>query len=179
MKLTKVLYLLLALAFPVAIFLFLKLFGSNKFEVQPLFSDGLGEVPAECNANSSGQYYVPEKVLNQLHWSGIKELTLFYFVQDSVSVNNSVNRIKESSYTDKVSFIQVRSSSDSTGKEDSSWVYLPVDSLLYFKKCVFFVNNPYSLVLIDKERRIRGFYQLSKRDEVDRLLMELEIILMN
>lgn len=33
------------------------------------------------------------------------------------------------------------------------------------------------LVLIDKEKRIRGYYDGTKRDEVDRLIMEIQILL--
>jgi hypothetical protein len=42
---------------------------------------------------------------------------------------------------------------------------------------VFLLEGPRQAVLIDSQRRIRGFYDLRNRDEVDRLRVELKILL--
>jgi hypothetical protein len=42
--------------------------------------------------------------------------------------------------------------------------------------CIFVVPSGSNVVLVDGERRIRGYYQLDGRDETDRLLVELKIL---
>jgi hypothetical protein len=42
--------------------------------------------------------------------------------------------------------------------------------------CIFVVPSGSNAVLVDGERRIRGYYQLDGRDETDRLLVELKIL---
>jgi hypothetical protein len=46
-----------------------------------------------------------------------------------------------------------------------------------WKKCVFLVNEPWQAVLLDQDKRIRGYYDLRNRDEEDRLRVELKILL--
>ncbi len=56
---------------------------------------------------------------------------------------------------------------------------MPIESgtLAERKKCFLFLEEPNDLILVDSAKRIRGYYQLSSREEVDRLLMELSIML--
>ena len=61
-------------------------------------------------------------------------------------------------------------------KEASTLTPDPAD-LDDWRKCIFLLNQPNQTVLMDKERRIRGFYDLRLRDEVDRLRVELKILL--
>lgn len=55
-------------------------------------------------------------------------------------------------------------------ERDSSWHR-------YVKKCVFFMKADSDVVVLDKERRIRGYYVGSSREDVDRLIVELKIML--
>ena len=36
---------------------------------------------------------------------------------------------------------------------------------------------PANVVLVDSEKRIRGYYSIGSREEVDRLILELQILL--
>jgi hypothetical protein len=45
------------------------------------------------------------------------------------------------------------------------------------KDCVFLLHDPYDIVLFDKQGFIRGQYYSGDRDEIDRLILELSIIL--
>jgi hypothetical protein len=53
----------------------------------------------------------------------------------------------------------------------------PSAESLKLKKCVFFLNDPFDLVLIDPAGIIRGQYVAADREEIDRLLTELTILL--
>ena len=49
----------------------------------------------------------------------------------------------------------------------------------YFVKCNLIMNDPspYTLVLVDGERRIRGYFDAVQLEEIDRLNTELYILL--
>ena len=179
MKPVKIVYLMLALVLPVSIFLFLKYFGENKFSVEPFFKNGV-ESNTECPESLQGQYYVSEDILIQLRWSEEKKLTLFY-CPDNVTQNSSqLTRIGESIDTTQFLIIKVVPKEDNSYPPiDNSMVSIQSDSLNQWKKCALFLKSPYDLILIDNQRRIRGYYQLSNREEVDRLLLEIKIILMD
>ncbi len=51
------------------------------------------------------------------------------------------------------------------------------DKARYWKNCIFFLYNPFDLVLLDSKGMIRGQYESASREEMDRLLTELSIIL--
>ena len=45
------------------------------------------------------------------------------------------------------------------------------------KQCIFFLKEPFNLVLVDRRGTIRGEYVTNDREDVDRLLTEIAIIL--
>jgi len=46
-----------------------------------------------------------------------------------------------------------------------------------FYDCDLLLQKPLSIVLVDDQRRIRGYYDPQHRDEVDRLIVEMKILL--
>jgi protein SCO1/2 len=73
----------------------------------------------------------------------------------------------------------------------SMWTFVTGDSTAIYQaaKCGYFIavqkspdtslifDHSEKLVLIDKQRRIRGFYAGTKREEVDRLIAEIQILM--
>jgi hypothetical protein len=47
------------------------------------------------------------------------------------------------------------------------------------QQCAFLMKRDASVVMVDHMRRIRGQYDGSSRDDIDRLLVEIDIILKN
>jgi hypothetical protein len=43
--------------------------------------------------------------------------------------------------------------------------------------CFLFLKKPWTTILIDREKRIRGYYAPSTREESDRLIVEMKILL--
>jgi hypothetical protein len=155
-KYKKVILLFLALMLPVCIFLFLKVFGKNQFNVPALFTDVPPESMDECGVAVVLPYHVPDSVLNSLSLSKEK-LTLIHFgIMESKEEKN------------------LQSVKDDQGSK-LKFVLLP-DSLVSLKQCVFFLDDPDDLVLVDSLGTIRGQYQSTQRDEIDRLRMELSIL---
>lgn len=179
MKGIKIIYLLLALALPVSVFLFLKFFGQNQFDVEPLFTELLPiNVPADCDHVHELPYTIPEHILVDLDWSSRDSLTLFYFKPVAASTTG-LNRIPEAYTSTEARIIEISDESGIPELKDSLTSEKPgsEDQLLKLKKCFLFIEEPNNLVLVDNRRRIRGIYQVENRDEFDRLMLEIKIIL--
>lgn len=179
MKGVKIIYLLLALALPVSVFLFLKYFGQNQFDVEPLFLETLpAGVQADCDNVYELPYSIPENILLNLSWSSGDSLTLFYFKSDSIRIP-ALNRIPEEYASAEVHFIELKTESEKPDMNDGKMIEIPgnTSELSQLKKCFLFVDEPNNLLLVDNQRRIRGIYQAENRDEFDRLMLEIKIIL--
>lgn len=158
MKGTKILLLLAALLVPALVFIFLKIFGRNEFAVAPLFTDEQPEV-AGC-APVTLPYYLPDSVVEALDF-GRDSLLLVAFGEASVEAKRQRRRVEEE--TKGAAPRQVTVARDDA--RYTSW-----------HNCIFFLKEPFDLVLVDKAGVIRGQYTTDDRDEIDRLLTELTII---
>jgi hypothetical protein len=152
-KYKKVIVLFLALLFPVCIFLFLKLFGKNEFAVPPLYSDVYPDNLEACGVTVELPYRIPDSVRNWLSLPK-ERLTLIYFGSGEEKNLDNVTRENRS----KLEFKQLS------------------DTLQRLKNCIFFLEDPKDLTLVEGDGTIRGQYDTGDRDEIDRLRMELSIL---
>ncbi len=175
MKVIKLILLLLALALPVLIFMFLKFFGKNEFAVEPLYQDGPPAVEG-CVQPPNGPFAIKVELLRGLGWSEKDSLTLVYVAKQSGG-SEAWGRIRENFTPVELPILKITATglNDSTLTEE--FVQVPSDSIQTLKKCFLFLHEPYNLLLVDSRRRIRGHYPLDNREEIDRLIMEAEIIL--
>lgn len=157
MKVGKALVILTALVLPIGIFLFLKIFGENKFEVAPLFQTELPEVASGCSTITT-PYLIPGEIVDR-YIKTENELSVIV-VDSEVSV---LSRIFDQFSGDPVKVKRIESSETMAGQS--------------LKECVFLLYGPYDIVLFDKQGFIRGQYYSGDRDEIDRLILELSIIL--
>ena len=156
MNTKKAVFLFLALLFPACIFVFLKFFGKNEFDVPPLYADVYPPAAAECNVSVKLPYHIPDEV----HAALGDSLTLVHFG----TLTNAAEQ-------------QIRRVTNEHGKEFKLRSLHLSDSVSKLKKCVFFLNDQYDLALVDKDGMIRGQYISDDREEVDRLITELSILL--
>ena len=179
MNKVKLLVLILALALPVGIFLFLKFFGKNEFEVKPLFTDVFpSNLPSDCGFQLAIPYVIPDTILSRLAWNSSDSLTLFSFnpeiakplYLDRLLLNNKPHLLR-------VVLIQGSTMKPVEEGKGIKSAVLADPVLAYSKNCFLFINEPNDLILVDQKGRIRGYYQLSNREEFDRLIMEISIIL--
>jgi len=159
MKLKKIVFLFLALLFPICIFIFLKLFGKNEFAVAPLYTDIYPEGVESCGTRITLPYSIPDSVQAQLK---LKEdsLTLLQVGESKGESEKQLNRV-ENEFGDQLQLKTFPSTSESSKLKD----------------CVFFLKDSYDLVLIDNRGVIRGQYISNDREDIDRLLTELAILL--
>jgi hypothetical protein len=150
----KTIFLSLALILPVIVFVFLKMFGKNKFEI-PVFHDKKVELVTGCDYKYAAPYLLPDSALSAIGWKG-NEATLIMF---SKMEGEGKMRVSEKFESTK---LQVVNLAEGDGKK---------------MKCAFLLSDKFNAVLVDQKKQIRGYYQLSTREEVDRLMVELSILL--
>lgn len=154
-------YLLIALALPGLIFIFLKIFGRNHFDIPVYYKDGITDSLNECSGAHQGQYFLPDSVLTIFK---CKNDVTSLFVDDSEINSKAVEKLKFS-FKDQLQIISLNS--------------LELTRLKGIKKCTLFLNEPWKAVLVDKQKRIRGYYAFTSLEETDRLNVEVEILLAN
>lgn len=183
-RMKKLFILFLLLLTPVLVFVFLKWFGENRYDI-PIFHEyGMGE-SIECAdlipADPGGLAGYPGKIV------------VFGFLtgaHSDVKVNH-LSRIVNYFNSDEIVVLSVSTGKDSAGSPPiltdarlDNWKYInPEDKLGYILECGLGLPNEEAsmdkFVLVDKERRIRGYYEALDREEVDRLMVEIRILLDN
>lgn len=156
----KSLFLVLALVLPVGIFLFLKFFGKNEFDVEPLFQLPV-PVADRCGPDYVFPYVIPDSIGQELNIQQA-ELTVVVCGDTKDMFSRQVNRIEDEFSADPV---QVE------------WWIRDGDESQFARQCILLMNDPLSFALLDKEGRIRGQYDGTSLDEMDRLIVEMKIIL--
>ncbi len=156
----KILYLFIALLLPVLIFLFLKYFGKNEFDIPVYYEKGVEDsLTAKCGVKIDQHYFVPDSAMSALKWNGRATLVIDINENELKTINELV---EDEGFVNLSLF---------------SLANLPPEKLGEFKKCVLFMRNPWNAVLIDNQKRIRGYYKIGHRDDMDRLEVELKILL--
>jgi len=155
----KVVYLFIALLLPIGIFLFLKIFARNEFDVQPLFVEK-GETQIGCFPITY-PYAVPDSVLNLYPFPG-DSLLLIRFDDKQDESDKQWTRLTKSFQSFRITLKRT-----------------PAHELKnpYRRKCIFLLQEPLDLVLLDTKGVVRGQYLSSDREDVDRLITEVTILL--
>lgn len=174
----KTIILIAAFVLPVGIFLFLKTMGKNEFAVEPYYETGVINRPIECGAVDNKPYKIPDAVLNDLLWSASDSLVL-YIIDEKVFDEQDVSLQLEGLYKHNELRKWKIVSDSSFRKTEQFFKILERDKVTIdqLKDCFFIMEENKNAVLIDRLKRIRGYYDLSDRKEVDRLVVEIKIIL--
>ena len=155
MKTKQIILLSIALLMPVAVFLFLKGFGRNEFIVPAMFTDSLPSRSVACAEEITLPYAISK---TELENAGISadSLACVYF----------------NAQADKDLLARVRN--EYTGYPIRFYDGAQMNPQK--KECVFLLQEPFDVALVDSKGRIRGQYNSGKRDEIDRLITEIAII---
>lgn len=160
------------LLIPVVIFLFLKFFGENRFDI-PIYYQTAQENPfSDCPEISEWPYTVKGLDDNYL-----PALFLFYEADGSISlldIENIIQRLDESveGITNHVY------TTDSALATEYDVTALSERSFNTLRRCALLTDTLNQYILVDTKKQIRGYYGL-ERDEIDRLIVELKILLEN
>lgn len=171
MKGLKVIILLAALILPTLFYLFLKYFGKNEYRVEPLYQTGDIIVPADCHEKLTAPYLLPDSVFHSLSsTSGVDRphLILVSMFHDESILNQTCGRELER--------VLDKFKADSVGHTTLFSTEHPEHYRQWFN-CVFLAQEPNDVILVDDQRRLRGYYNCNDREDMDRLVDEIAIIL--
>ncbi|MGK7397825.1 MAG: hypothetical protein ACNS62_24850 [Candidatus Cyclobacteriaceae bacterium M3_2C_046] len=199
--------LIMLLAVPVFLYIFLQLYGSNNYEIPVYYSSGISDSLVNC-PDDSGQHRIAS--LNFIATSGQElntknllsnRITVFSFLPGDcgqpcqVKFNQLSRVLSAFDQPDPVQVVSfVPHDIDSTAFDQLQALYDPGDwyfgqanltDLQQFAYCdlvlpldkiteVYFMDT---FVLVDQQHRIRGYYEGTNREDIDRLILEIRILL--
>jgi len=193
--------LLLTLAVPALLFVFLHTFGENQFVIPVYYQDGVPLSRENCTW-LPGPYQVPDFTLftadsNKVSSAILDQKTsIIHFVpatenQEMTQLYADLNRLMTAFQTNaSVQLLSLFSSNTSKPDPDhryvNRWLVLSgnPETIDHLSTCGFIVPSvdfpdlspEYQLVLVDGKRRIRGYYDSREKEEIDRLITEIEIL---
>ncbi|MEJ1237843.1 hypothetical protein WBG78_06940 [Chryseolinea sp. T2] len=187
----KIIILTLVFILPIAVFVFLKLFGRNEFDVAPLYVSEVPSLRAECGFKPAAPYFVEDSIQRYFNISA-DSLTVIFFGPLSGEAQNQLDRVREQTAPDPVQILDAATigvplpdvtsnatfGTDTSSHQDGSIIRaLSPAEAVALKHCVFFLDSVKDVVMLDRQGAIRGQYAAADRDEIDRLLTEITIIL--
>lgn len=183
-------FLFLLIALPVLIFLFLKFFGRNEFTIPVYYQKGLGDsLSTPCLDRARQQYVVKDGLVNE----GVINIVHFERLDGPVLKTRleELERVQDVFFNDaEIELTTYLNGSSIVTKDitdynrriqflDNFWRINQLDSLSWanLKYCGMAMSNlDNRVVLVDKQNRIRGYYNIMEREETDRLILELRIL---
>jgi len=186
-KLTKGLLLFIALLLPVLIFVFLKMFGSNKFDI-PIFNHT--EISQNVNCDDIQLPHLVKGIEGSLEPIKSTSIVNIYHVMPmGISADELKglmvvkDRLAESDAVIHTIAV-LDSATDITGLRQTYQIggiwelhEMPKDQLINSINCQLMITGNESMVLVDKEGKIRGYYIGSDEEEIDRLILESKILI--
>lgn len=171
----KVFFLVVALIVPSLIYMFLKGFGDNKFEIPIFYKDGI--TIEGCDIQKSSTHLVDFEAYT------LQGEQLFYFpkwVNDN-EFYRQCDRIKS-----KHPYLVFTAIADSSNYKIIGNILLVSDEQHLFDvaNCSLVLGQDTAilepiynrLVLVDRKKRVRGYYNGNELEEMDRLDVELDIL---
>jgi hypothetical protein len=152
----KIVLLFVGLALPILVFVFLKVFGRNEFNVPLIYENGVKKIPEGCDFYYGTPYLLNDSLPQALGYPSDK-LVVINFDKPSKKLKDLIG--------DFAPDVVLIANPKNQNGEDSTLV-----------KCALLLHAPETIVLIDQQKQIRGYYT-TERDELDRLEAELKIIL--
>lgn len=183
----KIVVLLLVFVLPIGIFVFLKLFGRNEFDVAPLYVNDTPRGATACGFTPELPYHVPDSI-QQLYNLRSDSLTVIFFGPLSGEGRNQLDRVREQTGSDPVNIIE-QQGTDALSVASDAQVTIRSDIPASdehrvreqhserLKQCIFYLDSGMNVVMLDRKGAIRGQYIADDRDEIDRMLTEIAIIL--
>ncbi|MDN5202835.1 SCO family protein [Fulvivirgaceae bacterium BMA10] len=207
-KVTKVVVLIITLLVPVIIYIFLKTFGTNQYDLPIFYEQGvISSSSVDCSYAEGKVHTIPDFELfagngEILTGTSIQDhFSVFHFFKSTNSKENKdvsfeLARVQDAFSEPQLKILSIAIDSvDQEGNQfyrnvnsenKSNWIFLNGDKSEIQKllNCGFVIwdhptkrDDSFPLVLIDKEKRIRGYYDGGSRKEVDRLILEINVLL--
>ena len=163
---------------PIFVFLFLKKYGDNQFELPVLYPEG--NPIAECGRGVLQHKLTPEILFENnvdlpalIHVPSTQQNKFYSDLNSVLAKHNQVNLYK----------LILKDTTHLLWNKSS--ITFTADKYINFLNCELILGEDHKLkepivnkyVLVDDERRIRGYYNCSELDDIERLDVELDILL--
>ncbi len=174
-NLKKVLFLIAALIIPSLVYVFLRGFGNNKFEIPVYYSEGIKIEGCSSDVDKA-------HLVNFENYE-LEGAQLFYFPQwvDNEAFYQQCKRIQKKPY--HVSFTAIADTTlqsklgNTLVVSDEAHLYNIANCSLVLGQEIAITSPMYNkLVLVDAQKRIRGYYDGADLEDMDRLDIELDIL---
>jgi hypothetical protein len=153
----KGILLFIGLLLPVLVFLFLKFFGRNEFDVPLIFERPI-VAPPGCNRSYSHPYILEDSIVNIL--GRRSKLVLITFGNEQ-QLERAVTKID----TVDLRLVSVHD------------LKLSEEQIGYLRECVLLLGSEKDVALIDARKQLRGQYESDDREDLDRMVAEINILL--
>ncbi len=151
--------LLFSLLFPIIVFLFLKFYGQNEYELSVY--------------NSSCSEIIDEYIINDFNRKNNIRIVDIRMTDNDILVDNYINKLE---INDQIEVITL-----SNKLRNLNWLNLVVDKVL-IERLSGCIPNEYLeksfILLLDKQNRVRGHFYSADRKEIERLDVEIDILLL-
>ena len=151
--------LLFSLLFPIIVFLFLKFYGQNEYELSVY--------------NSSCSEIIDEYIINDFNRKNNIRIVDIRMTDNDILVDNYINKLE---INDQIEVITL-----SNKLRNLNWLNLVVDKVL-IERLSGCIQNEYLeksfILLLDKQNRVRGHFYSADRKEIERLDVEIDILLL-
>ena len=151
--------LLFSLLFPIIVFLFLKFYGQNEYELSVY--------------NSSCSEIIDEYIINDFNRKNNIRIVDIRLTNNDILVDNYINKL---GINDQIEVITL-----SNKLRNLNWLNLVVDEVL-IERLSGCIQNEYLeksfILLLDKQNRVRGHFYSADRKEIERLDVEIDILLL-
>lgn len=157
----KWVYLFFAIFLPILLTFFLKFFGKSEFNIPVYYESGVNAdtLSKDCRYQYSAPYKVADSLIRNLSTNVHKPMVIT--IDSSSETKKNFERIDEELVNGEYDFVVLKNT-------------IPNTQLM---SCALFMKKPWTTVLIDDQYRIRGYYAPVTREEMDRLIVELKILL--
>ena len=161
MKKFKWVYLFFAIFLPILLTFFLKYFGKSEFNIPVYYEAGINAdtLSADCKYQYQTPYKIADSVLHSLNGGAFRATIIT--IDSTVGTKKNFERIEEELVNAEYDFVVLKNTISSS----------------QLMSCALFMKKPWTTVLIDEQNRIRGYYAPATREETDRLIVELKILL--
>lgn len=199
----KPVILIITLLFPLLIYFFLRGFGENHYSVPVFYQKGISPDSTDCSYQT-GLHLVDFSMLSSQTCHGSvseivsDKLSIIYLFNDHEGKNTESEKLKFQRLCDLIEDypgVQIITLSEAGGSREIPGLddypchdiklSASRDELIHFLKCELILLDAIQngeirssrIVLIDDKRRIRGYYEKNDFEEIDRLMLEIKIIL--
>ena len=151
--------LLFSLLFPIIVFLFLKFYGQNEYELSVY--------------NSSCSEIIDEYIINDFNRKNNIRIVDIRLTDNDILVDNYINKLE---INDQIEVITL-----SNKLRNLNWLNIVVDKVLIERLSECIQNEYFDksfILLLDKQNRVRGHFYSADRKEIERLDVEIDILLL-